>query len=343
MPSAIELAERGLLPDGLIRAGIRRLNRSRLKRETRSSHEAQLSAKMQLVRTMREAPVALATLQANQQHYELPVELFQTVLGPRLKYSACYWPADDCDLDQAEQLALEQISRRAELADGQRILELGCGWGALTLHMAERLPNAQIVAVSNSHTQRRFIENCARQRQLSNLTVQTVDMTDFDTVATFDRVVSVEMLEHMRNWAQLLERISRWLIPGGKCFIHIFSHRSLPYIFEPEESDNWIARYFFTAGLMPSDDLMLYFQDDLHVEDHWWLNGSHYQKTANAWLANLDANAQALEPVFERTYGPREADRWLQRWRIFFMACAELWGYDGGDQWGISHYRLSRK
>ncbi len=342
MPSAIELAERGLLPDGLIRAGIRRLNRIRLKRERLSSHQAQLEAKMALVRRMRSSPVALATREANQQHYELPVELFQTVLGPRMKYSACLWPDKDCDLARAEELSLDQLCRRAQLADGQRILELGCGWGSLTLHMASEFPNSQIVAISNSQTQRRFIENCAQQQHLANLTVQTVDMREFDTVATFDRVVSIEMFEHMRNWASLLHRISRWLGPEGKCFVHIFSHKDLAYIFDPQENDNWIARFFFTAGLMPSDDLMLYFQDDLSVEEHWWLNGTHYQKTAEAWLDNLDARKEPLKPVFQRTYGPEHADRWGQRWRIFFMACAELWGYDGGSQWGVSHFRFSK-
>lgn len=343
MPSAIELAERALLPDGLIRAGIRRLNRLRLRQETLDTPQAQRKAKLDLVRHMRSSPVAIRTDTANRQHYELPVELFQAALGPHLKYSGCVWPEGVANLGQAEEASLKQVCRRAQIDDGQRILELGCGWGSLSLFMARAYPRARIVSVSNSRLQRAYIERRRRERSLENLHIITADMNDFAPEGTFDRVVSIEMFEHMRNWRELLSRVSTWLAGGGKCFIHIFSHHRLAYIFHGEQEDNWIAQHFFTAGLMPSDDLMLYFQDDLAIEDHWWLGGTGYQKTAEAWLANLDARREEVTEVLAETYGAGDADRWLQRWRIFFMACAELWGCDRGRQWGISHYRLTKK
>jgi cyclopropane-fatty-acyl-phospholipid synthase len=280
---------------------------------------------------------------ANRQHYEVPPDFFQLVLGRHLKYSGCWWPAGVRGLDAAEEAMLALYGRRAELADGLQILELGCGWGALTLWMAARFPRSRITAVSNSAPQGRFIRERAAARGLANIEIVTADMNDFATGRRFDRVVSVEMFEHMRNWPLLLERIHGWLTPGGRLFIHIFTHRRYAYAFEADGADNWMGRYFFSGGMMPSDDLLLYCQEHLVVEDHWRVDGRHYRKTAEAWLANMDGRREEILPVLARVYGVREAARWFQRWRIFFMACAELWGFRKGQEWLVSHYRMRRR
>ena len=339
---AIDWTEQGLVPDSIIRGAIRRLLRSRLAelRPDDIAHVAEATARF--VAAMNDSPIAPLAHKANEQHYELPPDFFALALGPHRKYSSCYWGEGVDTLEQAEQQALSATCERAGLADGQRILELGCGWGSLTLFMAARFPNSTILAVSNSAPQREHILAEAAHRGLANVEVVTADMNDFSTPREFDRVVSVEMFEHMRNYAMLFERVSKWLAPGGKFFMHIFVHRAVPYAFEDNGASDWMSRHFFSGGIMPSASLPLLFQRHLHLERQWSWGGEHYEKTANAWLQNLDARREQALPILRSAYGA-EAEIWLQRWRMFFMACAELWGYREGREWFVSHYLFGRQ
>jgi len=339
---AVNWIEQGLVPDGVIRAGIRRLARQRLAEIQTDDPEAAADRLEAFVCEMQRSPVALLPEKANEQHYEVPAAFYQLALGRHRKYSSCYWPLGVARLDDAEAVALAATCAHAGLADGQRILELGCGWGSLTLWMAARYPNARITAVSNSISQREHILAEAARRKLGNVTVLTCDMNRFDIGERFDRVVSVEMFEHMRNWRELLARVQGWLEPGGRFFMHVFVHRSVPYAFEVRDASDWMSRHFFSGGMMPSDDLALRFQERLRLVRRWRWDGTHYEKTANAWLANLDARRDAVLPVLAAAYGAEAAGHWLQRWRIFFMACAELFGYDRGRQWWVSHYLFER-
>jgi cyclopropane-fatty-acyl-phospholipid synthase len=264
------------------------------------------------------------------------------MLRRRRKYSCAYWPENVTNLDDAEIAALELTCQRAEIEDGMDILELGCGWGSLTLWMAEQYPNARITAVSNSNSQREYISAKALNLGYTNIEVITADMNDFAIDAQFDRVVSVEMFEHMRNYRELYKRVYGWLKPGGRFFKHIFTNRNVPYPFEDRGDDDWMTRYFFSGGIMPSDDLPLYFQDQLKLVRRWRWDGTHYEKTSNAWLANMDQRKQEVWPVLVDAYGEVHAQQWWMRWRMFFMACAELFGFEKGQQWWVSHYLFER-
>jgi cyclopropane-fatty-acyl-phospholipid synthase len=352
MSLAYHLLERGLVPEWLIRVGIRQMLKQKKDAFQAQDWQQRQQTVMDFVRQLRRLPIAIDTQAANEQHYEVPAEFFDLVLGPRRKYSSGYWAHDTTTFQESEEAMLKLSCERAGVQDGQVILDLGCGWGALSLWLAQQYPHATIVGLSNSHSQREWILKQANSRGLHNLKVWTGNIVDFDTDWRFDRILSVEMFEHMKNYQLLLAKLNRWLKPGGQLFVHIFTHQTTPYHFEDTDGTDWLTRYFFTGGTMPSHHLLAYFQDDLTLVDQWAVNGSHYQKTSEAWLQQLYAARDQVWPILRKTYAPagathRQAEQaaqlWFIRWQVFFLACAELWGYDKGQEWLVSHYLFKKR
>jgi cyclopropane-fatty-acyl-phospholipid synthase len=344
----IRACERRRVPDWLIRTGMRRLMRQRLIDEGCADGERASQRFNALLDELRASPIAIETDAANTQHYEVPASFFHAHLGPHLKYSCCLYPRGDETLEQAEHAMLALYAQRAQIKDGQTILDLGCGWGALALWLARHYPNSRIVALSNSHSQREFIESRAAATGVKNLRVVTGNVVKFDLEREFgngyfDRVLSVEMFEHMKNYGMLLQRISRWMRPDGKLFVHIFAHRTLAYHFQTKDSTDWMAKYFFTGGTMPSQALLLHFQHELQISQQWWVSGTHYARTAEHWLANLDEAREHVMPQLVLAYGADHAQLWFQRWRMFYMAVAELFGYAQGNEWGVAHYLFDKR
>ena len=343
----IEAMERKFLPDFIIRKGIQNLCQERLESLKQVTLDLQEFTSSEYYEALRHSPLAVHTDEANQQHYEVPAEFFNLALGKNKKYSSAFWSEDCKNLNDAEDHALTITMERAEISDGMKILELGCGWGSLTLAMAKKFPNSEIVAVSNSNSQREWIEKRAKElgnERVKILTRNIIEVKDFEKeFGKFDRVVSVEMFEHLRNYEVLFERISKTLNQDGKLFFHVFSHRDSSYFFETEGEDNWMGKYFFTGGQMPAHTLFSRFQKDLYLEKQWAWNGTHYAKTARAWLENTDQNALKIQEIFKVVYGEENAARWLQRWRVFFISCEELFQFENGNQWGVSHYLFKNR
>ncbi len=333
-----KLIEQNKVPDLLLRKGIRNLLKQRLRDEDKGDVEAQQAHLFGLIRELKASPIAVNTADANQQHYEVPTQFYQYCLGKNLKYSGCYYKPSVTDLDTAEDDMLALTCHRAGLKNGQHVLELGCGWGSLSLYMAAKFPDSTFKVVSNSGTQKIYIDGQAKERHITNLTVITADMNTFKINEQFDRIVSVEMFEHMRNYELLMKKVASFLKPDGTLFIHIFTHKTFAYLFEVKDETDWMSKYFFTGGIMPSDNLLFYFNDNLAVEKHWHVNGTHYGKTAEAWLKNMDKHKSEIMPIFEETYGKDQAVKWWVYWRLFYMACAELWNYNKGNEWMVSHY-----
>jgi len=338
----ILLAEKGLLPDAIIRLGIRRLCRQRLVDASNTNEALMEQEHADWIDVLKESPIALVPEKANEQHYEVPPRLFELVLGDRLKYSSGLWPEGVSSLDESEVAMLKLTIQRAGLVDGQDVLELGCGWGSLTLYMAECFPKSKITAVSNSNDQRQFIEARCEERNLKNVEIITADMNDFETTKLFDRVISIEMFEHMRNYEKLLGRVNVWLKNKGKLFVHIFSHQKIAYPFEDNDDADWMAREFFSGGQMPSHRLLMSFPGQMKIEKDWRVSGTHYEKTSLAWLQKMDKNKAEVLELFKKTYGESDANSWFQRWRIFFMSCEVLFGFNRGSEWGVSHYLFEK-
>lgn len=343
LSKAVGWTEMGLVPDSVIRAGIRRLLESK-RREIRATDLEYAAYELnQFVNMMNCSPIALVPDRANEQHYEVPPEFFAEVMGDHLKYSCGYWTSNTETLSESEEAALQLTVERAGIQNGMQVLDLGCGWGSLSLWIAEKFPGCSVTSVSNSSTQREFIVGQAEQRGLSNIKVIVRDMNDFETNDRFDRIVSVEMFEHMHNYGELFNSISRWLVDDGKFFMHIFCHRSTPYEYIDKGPGDWMSRYFFSGGIMPSSDLPLRFADHLRIEKRWHWNGMHYSKTCEAWLAKMDSRKTTIMPILAECYGADQASLWWQRWRIFFMACSELFSYDQGNEWYVGHYLFQNK
>ncbi|KAJ4769826.1 (S)-coclaurine N-methyltransferase [Rhynchospora pubera] len=335
--------ERNLLPDAVVRRLTKALLASRLRLGYLPSADLQLSALLQFVQSLKEMPIAVETDKAKVQHYELPTSFFKLVLGENLKYSSCYFKEKSSTLEEAEKAMLELYCERAELKDGQTILDVGCGWGSLSLYVAKKYRNCSITGICNSVTQKAHIDEQCREHDLSNVEIIVADISKFQMERSFDRIISIEMFEHMKNYKELLKKISGWMKPDGLLFVHYFCHKTFAYHFEDKNEDDWITRYFFTGGTMPSANLLLYFQDDVTVVNHWLVNGTHYSMTSEEWLKRMDKNISSIRPIFETTYGKESAVKWIAYWRTFFISVAELFGYNNGDEWMVAHFLFKKK
>jgi cyclopropane-fatty-acyl-phospholipid synthase len=336
-----QLISKGILPDFLLKKGINSLLKKRLKDEYGDNFDGQDKKRQEIIEELKQSPIAIETDKANDQHYMVPPKFFELCLGKHLKYSCGYWDKST-NLDDAEREMLELTIERSGIQDGDKILELGHGWGAITLFMAEKFPNSQITAVSNSKLQGEFILDRAAERNLSNIKIQTEDMRKLSLNEKYDRVISIEMFEHMRNYKDLLNRIDSWLNPEGTLFVHIFVHKELSYKFDIVDDTDWMSKYFFSGGIMPSEHLLYYFKDDLVVDKHWRVLGTHYAKTARGWLENMDNNKEEIMDLFVKHYPEGEALKWFNYWRVFFLSCEGLWGYKEGKEWFVCHYLLKK-
>ncbi|MFW5736969.1 MAG: SAM-dependent methyltransferase [Halanaerobium sp.] len=349
-----KLLARGTVPDFLLRRGIRRLIKKRIKKQNKLSVEERFEYLNNFIAQLKKQPIAVETEAANEQHYELPPQFFEKILGRNLKYSCCYW-SDDLNykklkkqsdlqqrLDRAEDEMLELTVKRAQIKNGQNILELGCGWGSLSFYLAKKFPDSRIISISNSSLQIDYINKLAAQNKIDNLRAVKADINNFKTEAQFERVLSVEMFEHMRNYQKLLQKISGFLTAEGKLFVHIFSHQNYPFTYQDSKKTDWMARYFFSGGTMPSQDLLHYFSGNLNLQKQWAVSGSHYQKTLEAWLQIMDQKKEEIYPILESTYGQEQAEKWWNYWRLFFISSAEFFGYNDGDDWFISHYLFQK-
>ncbi|KAL3361067.1 hypothetical protein AABB24_014132 [Solanum stoloniferum] len=335
--------ERNLLPDTVIRRLIRLLLAARLRSGYKPSSELQLSDLLQFVHSLKEMPIAVMTEKPKSQHYELPTSFFKIVLGKHLKYSCCYFKHKLSTLEDAEKAMMELYCERSQLKDGHTVLDVGCGWGSLSLYIAQKYSSCKVTGICNSVTQKAHIDEQCRELQLQNLEIIVADISTFEMEESYDRILSIEMFEHMKNYGDLLKKMSRWMKADSLLFVHYFCHKAFAYHFEDVNDDDWITRYFFSGGTMPSANLLLYFQDDVSVVNHWLVNGKHYAQTSEEWLKRMDENKSSIKPIMESTYGKDSAVKWTVYWRTFFLSVAELFGYNNGEEWMVAHFLFKKK